>query len=170
MKTLLLASVLLSGLVGSFAVPFPPGPFPPAPPAYHAFCKTVWLFASPCVELTTTILQQIQAFNPLNACAQCQYRLVSVTPQSIRANHTSPENLQVESLSFSFKPTVMTGGCRVNAMSTSLGFTSLIDDGQNYQNLYNILTASGLNSSPGFIEMTNDWACLCHGLGTCNNA
>lgn len=29
-------------------------------------------------------------------------------------------------------------------------------------------TASGLTSAPGFMEMTNEWACLGYGMATCN--
>uniref|UniRef100_A0A3P8VTP1 Uncharacterized protein n=1 Tax=Cynoglossus semilaevis TaxID=244447 RepID=A0A3P8VTP1_CYNSE len=167
MNSLLLASVLLTGLFGSYsAVPVPPGPGP-APPAFHAFCRTMWLFPSTCVEISTTIVKQIQAFNPMNGCDQCQYRLVSVTPRSIKANHTSVDNLQAESLSFTFSPTVMTGSCRVAAQSTSLGFTNLIDNGLNYCNLYDLVSMSGLTSVPGFEELVNEWACLGYGLATC---
>eukprot|EP00064_Thunnus_orientalis_P014313 superscaffoldBa00002466_g14355 len=162
MRTLLLACALIAGLFGSSAsVPLPV----PTPVHYHAFCRTLWLFATPCAEVTTTLLQQIQAYNPLIGCEECQYALVSTTPRSIKANHTSPDGLQAESITFTFTPTVQSSGCRVS--STSLGFTSLLDNGLNYCNLYNLLSASGLTSSPGFMEMTNEWACLGYGLRTC---
>ncbi|AWP03904.1 wu:fc46h12 precursor [Scophthalmus maximus] len=160
-KTLLLASALFAGLFDSLAaVPITPAP-------YHAYCRTLWLFATPCADIGSTIVQQIQAFNPLVGCDVCQYKLVSVSPISIKANHTSIDGLQTESISFSFTPTVMTSGCRVTAQSSSLGFTSLLDDGLNYCNLYNLLSASRLTSAPGFMEMTNEWACLGYGLATC---
>ncbi|KAF0046824.1 hypothetical protein F2P81_000457 [Scophthalmus maximus] len=154
MKTLLLASALFAGLFDSLAaVPITPAP-------YHAYCRTLWLFATPCADIGSTIVQQIQAFNPL---------LVSANPGFIKANHNSIDGLQAESISFTFTPTVMTGGCRVSAFSISLGFTSRLDDGVNYCNLYNVLSASGLTSSPGFMELTNEWACLSYGLATCND-
>ncbi|CAB1444385.1 unnamed protein product [Pleuronectes platessa] len=156
MKTLLLASALLAGLFGSLAA----APAPPAPSTYNAFCRTQWLFASPCAQINTTIVMQIQAMSP-------QYELVSVIADAIKANHTSVDGLQAETLTFFFSSTVMIGGCRVTAMSTSLGFTSILDNGLNYCNLYNLLSASGLTSSPGFMEMTNEWACLSYGLATC---
>uniref|UniRef100_A0A3B4YG28 Uncharacterized protein n=1 Tax=Seriola lalandi dorsalis TaxID=1841481 RepID=A0A3B4YG28_SERLL len=163
MRTLLLASALFAGLIGSLAaVPVPPGPAP-----YSAFCRTVWLFAKPCTEVSTTIVQQIQEFSPLIGCDECQYMLVSATPLSIKANHTTIEGLQAENITLSLSNTKTTGGCRVAAQSTSLGFTSLLDDGLNYCNLYNLLSVSGLNRSPGFMEMTNEWACLGYGLATC---
>ncbi|XP_071348656.1 uncharacterized protein [Trachinotus anak] len=162
MRTLLLASALFAGLFGSSAAV----PVPPAPAPYSAFCRTVWLFAIPCAEVSTTIVQQIQAFSPLIGCEKCQYMLVSATPLSVKANHTSIVGLQAESLTFTFSPTI-TGGCRVSARSTSLGFTSLLDGGLNYCNLYNLLSASGLTSAPGFMEITSEWACLGYGLATC---
>ncbi|KAG7229244.1 hypothetical protein INR49_012901, partial [Caranx melampygus] len=135
MKTLLLASALFAGLFGCAAtVSLPPGPSP-----YSAFCRTVWLFASPCAEISSTIVHQIQAFNPMIACDQCQYRIVSVTPITIKANHSSPFSPQAENLSFTFSP-ILTGGCRVSAKSISLGFTSLFDGGLNYCNLYSLVS------------------------------
>uniref|UniRef100_A0A3B4Y8D9 Uncharacterized protein n=1 Tax=Seriola lalandi dorsalis TaxID=1841481 RepID=A0A3B4Y8D9_SERLL len=162
MRTLLLASALFAGLFGSLAA----APFP-VPVPYHAFCRTLWLFARPCTEISTTMLQQIQSLNPLLGCDECQYMLVSATPRAIKANHTSLDGLQAESITFTFSPTVLAGGCRVSAQSTSLGFTSLLDDGLNYCNLYNLLSVSGLNRSPGFMETINEWACLGYGLATC---
>ncbi|XP_024922123.1 uncharacterized protein LOC112488732 isoform X2 [Cynoglossus semilaevis] len=169
MKTLLLASVLFAGLFDSLAaVPVPPGPVP-APLPYHAFCRTMWLFASPCINVSTAVLKQIQAFNPVNKCILCHYRLVGITNNSVIANHTSADGLQAESLTFTFSSTVMAGGCRVTALSASLGFTNLFDGGLNYCNLYNILSASGLMSSPGFAEITNEWACLGYGEAPCHD-
>ncbi|CAG5896578.1 unnamed protein product [Menidia menidia] len=159
MKTLLLASALFVGLFSSTAAVPPPAPFP-FPVPYHAFCRALWLFATPCAEISTTIVQQIQVSGP-------QYALVSALPLFVKANHTSPDGVQAQNITFSFSPTVLTGGCRVSAQSTSLGFTSLLDDGLNYCNLYNLLSNSGLISAPGFMEMTNEWACLGYGLAKC---
>ncbi|KAM4552100.1 uncharacterized protein PAE49_015629 [Odontesthes bonariensis] len=159
MKTLLLASALFVGLFSSLAAVAPPAPLA-FPVPYHAFCKTLWLFATPCAEISTTISQQIQMSSP-------QYTLVSATPMLIKANHTSLDGVQAQNITFTFSPTILTGGCRVSAQSTSLGFTSLLDNGLNYCNLYNLLSASGLTSAPGFMEMTNEWACLGYGMAKC---
>lgn len=162
MKTLLQTSALVAGLLCSVAAVPIPGPVP-----YHAFCRSIWLFATPCSVISTTLEQQIKAFSPTGGCADCHYNLVSVTPLSIMANHTSPDGLTAETLSFKFMPTVLTGGCRISAESQSVAFTSLLDNGLNYCNLYNLLSASGLASQPDFMEMTNEWACLSYGLATC---
>ncbi|KAL6103915.1 uncharacterized protein ACO6RY_13764 [Pungitius sinensis] len=156
MRTLLLASALCAGLFGPVAGVPPPEP---APSPYRAFCRTLWLFASPCVDVSTELVAQIQALSP--------YQLVSVNPVYIAANHTSALRPLGEDLTFSLSPTVLTAGCRVTAMSNSIGFTSLLDGGLNYCNLYELLSASGLSSAPGFMEMTNEWACLGKGLATC---
>ncbi|KAG7229245.1 hypothetical protein INR49_012902 [Caranx melampygus] len=163
MKTLLVASVLIAGLISTLTA----GPLPRAPPPYSAFCKTVWLFATPCAEINTTLVKQIQAFNPALGCDTCQYTLVSATPLGIQANHTSPDGLEAENITITLSSTIMAGGCRVSALSTSLGFTSLLDGGLNYCNLYNLLSASGLSSAPGFMEITSEWVCLGYGLATC---
>ncbi|KAK5860129.1 hypothetical protein PBY51_021627 [Eleginops maclovinus] len=155
MRTLLLASALFVGLFCSLAaVPIP------VPVPYHAFCKTLWLFAVPCNEISTKVVTQIQAFSP-------QYRLLSTNPLSIRANHTSLDSPKGENITFALNPTILTAGCCVFAQSTSIGFTSLLDGGLNYCNLYNLLSASGLISTPDFMEMTNEWACLGYGLASC---
>uniref|UniRef100_A0A3Q2ZJU5 Uncharacterized protein n=1 Tax=Kryptolebias marmoratus TaxID=37003 RepID=A0A3Q2ZJU5_KRYMA len=159
MKTPLLASAVILGLFGSFAAVPPPAPFP-VPVPYHAFCRSLWLFAAPCAEISTTIAKQIQAFSP-------EYMLVSATPLEIKANHTSPDGINAQNITFSFSVTTLTSGCRVSAQSISLGFTSLLDDGLNYCNLYKLLSASGLSSAPGFLELTNEWACLGYGMAKC---
>uniref|UniRef100_A0A3P8UI27 Uncharacterized protein n=1 Tax=Amphiprion percula TaxID=161767 RepID=A0A3P8UI27_AMPPE len=97
------------------------------------------------------------------------FQLVSATPLSITANHTSLDGVQSENITFTFIPTVLTGGCRVSAQSTSQGFTSLFDNGLNYCNLYNLVAASGLTSEPGYMEMTNEWACLGYRQATCKD-
>ncbi|KAI9544547.1 hypothetical protein NQZ68_001420 [Dissostichus eleginoides] len=146
MKTLLLASALFAGLFVSLTAV-------PIPVPYHAFCKTLWLFAVPCNEINTKVVAQILAFSP-------QYR-----SQSYFTRHLDPEG---ENITFALNPTILTAGCRVFAQSTSIGFTSLLDGGLNYCNLYNLLSASGLISSPDFMEMTNEWACLGYGLASYN--
>lgn len=100
------------------------------------------------------IVQQIEKFNPLIGCEQCQYmvrntylclllcytidkclllcgtkvtmccfifQLVSATPVSVKANHTSPDGLQAEGLTFTFSP-IMTGGCRVTVSINNANF------------------------------------------------
>ncbi|KAK7945476.1 hypothetical protein WMY93_001204 [Mugilogobius chulae] len=164
MKTLLLASALFVGLFGLGVLTATDSPFPIP---YHAFCKSIWLFANPCLQISAKLEHQIKVFSPSAGCADCHYMLVAVTPQSIMANHSSADGLTTERLIFRFYPTVLTRGCRVAAQSQSLAFTSLLDNGLNYCNLYNLLSASGLNSQPDFLEMTNEWACLGYGLATC---
>ncbi|KAG8014243.1 hypothetical protein GBF38_016667 [Nibea albiflora] len=147
MKTLLMASALFAGLFGSLAAA--PAPFP-SPVPYHAFCRTLWLFGKPCAEVSTTLVAQIQAFNPLSGCPECQYSLVSATPASIKANHTSVDGLQAENITITLSPTTLISGCRVSAQSASLGFTSLLDNGLNYCNLYTLLLVA-LLKKPSFI-------------------
>ncbi|XP_076603916.1 uncharacterized protein LOC143330990 [Chaetodon auriga] len=159
MRTLLLASALMAGLFGSLSAVAVP---------YHAFCHSLWLFATPCAEISTKLVQQIEAFSPLSGCDECQYTLVSATSVMIKANHSSPDGHQAENITFTLSPTVLSSGCRVSGQSVSLSFSSLFDGGLNYCNLYNLLTASGLTSAPGFMEMTNEWACMGYKLSTCN--
>lgn len=109
MRTLLLASALFAGLFGVLAA----GPVPvPVPVPYHAFCRAMWwvtltslsvyyldvcsqlfvvsrLFATPCAEITAKLVQQIQAFNPLNACADCQYMVKDKTNQKSLPVHVN---------------------------------------------------------------------------------
>eukprot|EP00064_Thunnus_orientalis_P014312 superscaffoldBa00002466_g14354 len=160
MRALLLASALIAGLFGSPAAS-------PVPVPYHAFCRTLWLFGLPCDDVGTKLVRQIRDFSPLNGCEKCHYILVSATNTSIQAHHTSPDNLHIESIEFTLHTTILTGSCRVAAQSASLAYTSLLDGGLNYCNLYDLLRASGLNSSPGFVEMTSEWACLGYEFATC---
>ncbi|KAK5919704.1 hypothetical protein CgunFtcFv8_023576 [Champsocephalus gunnari] len=53
------------------------------------------------------------------------------------------------------------------AQSTSIGLSGLLDDGQNFCNLHNLLSASGLPLEPGFMEITTEWNCKGYKLATC---
>lgn len=44
----------------------------------------------------------------------CHFQLVSATPMTIKANHTSPDGLQAENITFTLSPTIMASGCRVS--------------------------------------------------------
>lgn len=48
---------------------------------YFSFSR---LFATPCAEISTKLVQQIQAFNPLIGCDDCQY---TVRTTSVNVNH-----------------------------------------------------------------------------------
>uniref|UniRef100_A0AAQ5ZT67 Uncharacterized protein n=1 Tax=Amphiprion ocellaris TaxID=80972 RepID=A0AAQ5ZT67_AMPOC len=160
MRALLLASVLFVGL---FDCPSTS----PVPVPTHAFCRTLWMFGLPCADVGAKLVQQIRTFSPVNMCEKCHYILISATNKSIQARHTSPDNLHVESLEFSLQTNLLTTSCRVSAQSVSLTFTAYFNNGLNYCNLYNLLTASGLNLAPDFMEMTSEWACFGFGSTTC---
>ncbi|KAF3858120.1 hypothetical protein F7725_011321 [Dissostichus mawsoni] len=53
------------------------------------------------------------------------------------------------------------------AQSTSIGLSDLLDDGQNFCNLHNLLSASGFPLEPGFMEITTEWNCKGYKLATC---
>ncbi|KAM8856136.1 uncharacterized protein AB9W97_020631 [Spinachia spinachia] len=158
MRTLLMASALVVGLVSSLsAVPVP----------YRGYCESLWLFALPCPQISSRLVGTIESFNLSGSCAECWYTLVSASPLNIRANHTSPDGLQVENVTFTLSPTTVADGCRVSSQSVSLSFSSRLDSGLNYCNLYSLLTGSGLKFTPGFMELTNEWACLGYTLAPC---
>ncbi|KAE8290784.1 hypothetical protein D5F01_LYC10374 [Larimichthys crocea] len=161
MRPLLLASALIAGLCGSLVAS-------PVPVTYYAFCRTLWLFGLPCADVGSKLVQQIRAFNPINGCIKCHYILISAINDTIEAQHTTLGNLQVENIEFNLQTTILTGSCRVTAQSTSLAFSSHLDSDLNYCNLYDLLTASGLNLAPGFMEMTSEWSCLGYEFATCN--
>lgn len=48
------------------------------------------------------------------------FQLVSATPRSIKANHTSPDGFQGEVMSFTLSPTIEAGGCRVSVSIAAL--------------------------------------------------
>uniref|UniRef100_A0A3Q2D1X1 Uncharacterized protein n=1 Tax=Cyprinodon variegatus TaxID=28743 RepID=A0A3Q2D1X1_CYPVA len=160
MKTVLLVSALIAGVIGSMSA---------IPVSYNAFCNSLWLFEMPCAKISATLIKQIEAFSPANGCDKCHYELVSTLPVLINANHTSPDGLQAENITFVLSPGTMGSGCHVSAQSLSQNFTSFAKDGVNYCNLYDLLTASNLTSSAGFTEMTNPWACPGFGLATCKS-
>ncbi|KAI9544545.1 hypothetical protein NQZ68_001418 [Dissostichus eleginoides] len=94
------------------------------------------------------------------------YKLSSVTPDLIQANHTSAVG-QVESVNFTMIPTAMSMGCHIEGSSISAFWFSLFDNGTNYCNLHNVIQGSGLTKAPGFMEFTNEWLCLGVGLSPC---
>ncbi|KAM3603942.1 uncharacterized protein V6R79_004396 [Siganus canaliculatus] len=124
----------------------------------HAFCKIVWLLGLPCNRVNMAIVTQIKAMG--------SYKLGSVTPDLIQANHTSAIG-QIEGVNFSMIDTTMSMGCRVEGTSVSAFWYSLFDNGTNYCNLRNVIQGSGLTTAPGFVEFTNEWLCLGFGLSAC---
>uniref|UniRef100_A0A8C6PB92 Uncharacterized protein n=1 Tax=Nothobranchius furzeri TaxID=105023 RepID=A0A8C6PB92_NOTFU len=95
-------------------------------------------------------------------------QLQSVTPLSIKANHTSPDGISIQNITLTFIPTTLVSGCRVSILiKLNKNTTTLLDGGLNYCNLYKLLSASGLSSAIGFVELTNEWACLGYGLVKC---
>ncbi|KAL3055341.1 hypothetical protein OYC64_018096 [Pagothenia borchgrevinki] len=124
----------------------------------HAFCRIVWLLAVPCDQVNMALVTQIKAMG--------SYKLSSVTPDLIQANHTSAVG-QVESVNFTMISTAMSMGCHVEGSSISAFWFSLFDNGTNYCNLHNVIQGSGLTKAPGFMEFTNEWLCLGVGLSPC---
>ncbi|KAI3374850.1 hypothetical protein L3Q82_021388, partial [Scortum barcoo] len=130
MRPLLLASALIAGVFGSSAAS-------PVLVPYHAFCRTLWLFGLPCADVGTKLVQQIQAFSPLNSCKKCHYitserprclllQLVSATNASIQAHHTSSDKLHVESIELTLHTTILTASCRVSVSHTDIQPLSLL--------------------------------------------
>ncbi|KAI3374844.1 hypothetical protein L3Q82_021387 [Scortum barcoo] len=124
----------------------------------HAFCKIVWLFGIPCNQVNMAIVTQIKAMG--------SYKLGSVTPTLIQANHTSAVG-QIEGVNFTMTGTSMSMGCHVEGSSVSAFWFSLFDNGTNYCNLHNVIQGSGLTKTPGFMEFTNEWLCLGFGFSAC---
>ncbi|XP_077946981.1 uncharacterized protein LOC144388799 [Gasterosteus aculeatus] len=160
MRTLLMASALVVGLMGSLSAV-------PVPVPYRGFCGSLWLFALPCAQISSRLVGTIESFSLPGSCAECGYMLVSASPLNIRANHSSPDGLQAENVTFTLSPTTVPSGCRVSSQSVSLGFSSRLDGGLNYCILYSLLTGSGLKFTPAFTELTNEWACLGYSLAPC---
>ncbi|CAB1437785.1 unnamed protein product [Pleuronectes platessa] len=124
----------------------------------HAYCKIVWLLALPCNDVHMAVVTQIKTM--------ASYKLGSVTPMLIQADHTSGVR-QVEHVNFTMIPTAMDQGCHVEGSSMSEFWYSLLDNGTNYCNLHSVMQGSGLTNAPGFEEFTNEWLCLGFGLSTC---
>ncbi|KAM4557325.1 uncharacterized protein V3H82_017080 [Fundulus diaphanus] len=127
-------------------------------PTTNAYCKIVWLLGMSCDQVNVAIVTQIKAM--------ASYKLVSVTPKVIQANHTSGFG-QLERVNFTMIPTSMILGCHVQGTSVSAIWFSLFDNGTNYCNLRNVIKGSGLDKAPGFLEFTNEWLCLGCGQSPC---
>ncbi|KAM4728892.1 uncharacterized protein FYW61_011716 [Anableps anableps] len=127
-------------------------------PTTSAYCKIVWLLGIPCDQVNVAIVTQIKAM--------ASYKLVSVIPKLIQANHTSGFD-QLERVNFTMVPTSMILGCHVQGTSVSAVWFSLFDNGTNYCNLRNVIKGSALDKAPGFLEFTNEWLCLGCGLSAC---
>ena len=63
-----------------------------------------------------------------------------------------------DSLTFKFEDQSGTS-CKIDAFSTSDLWYAVLDWGTNYCNLRNLLDGTGLSSSDGFQEETNDSVC-----------
>ncbi|MEQ2298668.1 hypothetical protein AMECASPLE_007598 [Ameca splendens] len=127
-------------------------------PTTNAYCKIVWLLGIPCEQVNVAIVTQIKDM--------ASYKLVSLAPKLIQANHTSGFG-QLERVNFTMIPTSMILGCHLQGTSVPAVWFSLFDNGANYCNLRNVIKGSGLDKAPGFLEFTNEWLCLGCGQSAC---
>lgn len=62
------------------------------------------LFGTPCAEVGATLVAQIQAFNPLSGCAECQYSVRTTSldvTDDIKTNPKRNEHTQCDVVMFS---------------------------------------------------------------------
>ncbi|KAG7524472.1 hypothetical protein JOB18_012447 [Solea senegalensis] len=118
----------------------------------QAFCNIEWLLALPCAQVNKAIVTEIKSLKNI-------YKLGTVTPLQIQANHTSAPG-QMEQVNFTMTPAAMGEGCRLHGFSMSAVWYSSFSNSTNYCNLQTVVNGSGLTKTPGFMEFTNEWRCL----------
>ncbi|KAG5286662.1 hypothetical protein AALO_G00017400 [Alosa alosa] len=160
MKTWLVASVVFLGIMMVVMDPM------------QAQCKVIWLFGTPCREVSVTLVNQIKAWKSKDNCEtggeRCLYELQFASTFFIKALHTSRLTQNVEELSFTLYPSETSSACRVVGVSVSENWSMLDDNGTNYCTLSNLIDGSGLTKVEGFKEYTNEWICLEHSTANCS--
>ncbi|XP_039610214.1 uncharacterized protein LOC120530109 isoform X2 [Polypterus senegalus] len=136
----------------------------------HAQCKVDWYFGIPCHDVYEALVSQIKKWSKADCVdggEKCMYKLESANAHFIKAKHTTPVKKYIEDLNFRLIPYLLDIGCHVPAFSVSEAWYTLVDYGTNYCNLYNLIEGSGLNTVPGYKEMTNDFICTQHSSANC---
>ncbi|CAL1580267.1 unnamed protein product [Knipowitschia caucasica] len=169
MRIVLVLSLAAALCAVLFAGPNPkPTPKPrPTKAPVQSSCKAIWLFTTPCAEINSTLIQQVKVFSPNAGCGDCNYLFVSADNVTLTVDHTSADGFGAETISFKFTPSLLAPGCQMFVQSQSIGPTTTTDDAINYCNIYNLLTGSGLDLQPGFLDKTNKWVCPAIALTKC---
>jgi hypothetical protein len=136
----------------------------------HASCKITWFINSPCTEVSSRLISQMNAWDNANCpnvsescpkmpCGQkCLYHFKETTSDGeIVGTHATPVKRYIDNLSFKFMQT--DAHCQVDAFSTSSIWYAILDFGTNYCNLRNLLDGTGLSNSLGFEEETSTSVC-----------
>jgi len=139
---------------------------------WHASCRLQWTFTSlSCPQVGQKLERQMEAWEgdsncgvtssscPELPCGQlCLYTLVDSSSSTITAEHRTPVARYVDDLTFTLTESG-SGGCQVEAFSTSRLWYALLDKGTNYCNLRNLIDGAGLSSGSGFSEVTSNKKC-----------
>jgi len=146
---------------------------------WHASCKIEWQFSENCNDVRNRIIRQIDNWQgdalcpttspscPELPCGQnCLYELTKSTENEIYGTHTTPVARYVDDISFKLRSN--SGGCTVNAKSSSQTWYAVLDKGTNYCNLRNLIDGSGLSSVNGFTETTRDKICTQYSSRDCS--
>lgn len=137
----------------------------------HAQCNVEWFFGIPCHDVFIALVTQIKQWTTADNCAhggeKCLYKLESSDVHFIKAKHTTPVKKYVDDLTFRLLPYPANTNCHVVAFSVSEAWYAILDYGTNYCNLFNLVEGSGLNQSPGYKEVTNDFICTQHSTANC---
>ncbi|KAM9308127.1 uncharacterized protein PAF06_012274 [Gastrophryne carolinensis] len=160
-KIFLLLPVLLS-----HSTPASPNPF-------HAQCSLEWNFGISCFHVYTSLVTQIKLWTSVDNCLKgggerCLYELQSANEHFIVAKHRNLIHNYVDDLTFQLAAAVQgKRSCHVSAFSVSEPWYIVLDNGINYCNLHNLVEGSGLDTTPGFTELTNDFKCTQYSTANC---
>ncbi|KAM4689484.1 uncharacterized protein O3C94_007566 [Discoglossus pictus] len=145
-------------------------PAPENASPFHAQCRLEWTFGISCLEVCSTLVNQILLWTSVDNCRQggekCLYDLKSANEHYIVAKHTNLRYSYIDDLTFKLIPHEMIS-CRVSAFSVSEPWYIVHDNGINYCNLHNLIEGSGLNKVPGYTETTNDFKCTQYSSANC---
>ncbi|XP_061587246.1 uncharacterized protein wu:fc46h12 [Cololabis saira] len=127
-----------------------------------AQCKIKWMFGIDCSEVNEKLVNQIQAWQIRQSCAEeksekCSYELVSGAPYLIKATHTSHTSKKVNNFQFLLEQSTT---CKVTGDSVT-AITNLLpaENSTNFCCMQNLMDGSKLTEAEGYKMFSNKWIC-----------
>ena len=138
-----------------------------APESLHASCRANFTFSSnSCSDVSSALVSAAKAMSGFDSCGsseKCGYSITEANAVVVKGHHETPVKHYKDDLSFALTPTGATS-CEVGGYSTSEIWYAVLDDGTNYCNLHNLVSATNL----AFDENVDKSDCTQYSSANCN--
>ncbi|XP_076756979.1 uncharacterized protein LOC143427046 [Xylocopa sonorina] len=138
----------------------------------HASCIVKWKFGDSCMYIMQKFRSQILNWSSCMNCgprgSKCLYTLKEPKPNEsnvIRAVHLASNLRVMETIKIDFEEINKT--CVATGESVSNEWFRIFDYGKNYCNLHDLVTATGLDKSSKFLELSTNAVCTQYNMAVC---